>query len=382
MINKLKVALETHKKIIIVIFVVIFLALFSRLIFEGLKLTPVLFQLLFDKEIKIKKAQAKTNINLLGLGIGGGRHDGPNLTDTVMFININEEKNTVTLVSIPRDLWVPEIKAKINTVYAYGEERKKGEGLTLSKKALSGILNQPIDYGIRIDFDGFVKAVDLIGGLNIEVEHVLEDYEYPIAGSEIDTCGHTEEEVQILATSSAQLEAFPCRYEYFHVSSGLQHMDGETALKFVRSRHARGTEGTDFARSKRQAKVISAFREKILSLETLLNPIKVMSLYDTVRENIDTDIEQMEFDDFIKLFQKMRGAKIKSIVLDFGDETTKRPGLLTAPMDATEYKNQWVLIPRLGNGDFSEIQKYINCEIKGDNCLITPNPTIVKSKIK
>ena len=89
----------------------------------------------------------------------------------------------------------------------------------------------------------------MVGGLNVDVERKLDDPEYPISGKEDDPCDHKEEELQALATASSQLEAFPCRYEHLVINPGLQHMDGATALKFVRSRHAKGSEGSDFARS-------------------------------------------------------------------------------------------------------------------------------------
>ncbi|MDO8657907.1 MAG: LCP family protein [Candidatus Levybacteria bacterium] len=367
---------KTKSRKILLLVIILILVILGKYMVGAVKISPVIFQLLFNKNISLKKADH--NINLLLLGTGGGTHEGPNLTDTIIFTSIDQTKNKTTLVSIPRDFWVPDISAKINTAYATGEFKRKGGGLLLTKAVVSKIINQPIDYAIRIDFDGFVRAVDLAGGIDVKVGEALDDYEYPIEGKENDVCGHTPEEVEFLATSSAQLEAFPCRYMYIHYDKGLQHMDGDKALKFVRSRHAKGDEGTDFARSARQAKVIAAFKNKLLSLQTLLNPVKIVSLYETMSQNIDTDIQQSEFDDFVRLFQKMRGAKMQNAVLDYGDEKTNRPGLLTNPLDVSEYDNQWVLIPRLGNGDFSEIQKYIDCEIKIGNCLIAPTLTIIK----
>jgi anionic cell wall polymer biosynthesis LytR-Cps2A-Psr (LCP) family protein len=162
---------------------------------------------------------------------------------------------------------------------------------------------------------------------------------------------------------------------YIFISiKGLQHMDGETALEFVRSRHASGVEGSDFARSKRQEKIIKAFKDKVLSAQTILNPAKVITLYETLKSSIDTDIQQTEFDDFIRLAQKMKNAKIQSAVLDMGDEQTQRPGLLINPPASSDYNYAWVLTPRTGNGNFTEIQKYISCEIKTGNCPVSAKP--------
>lgn len=361
-----------NNKIVKFIIVLILLLFALKIIFTVAKLSPFLFQLLFNRDVQLKKSDH--NINVLLLGIAGGAHEGPNLSDTIIFASLDQKNSRVTLVSIPRDLWVPDIDGKVNTAYAIGQARRKGGGLVLAEAAVSKVVGQPIDYGLRVDFSGFVKAVDLVGGLSVNVEKSFDDFEYPIDGKEDDTCGHKQEELQALATASSQLEAFPCRYQHIHFDKGVTNMNGETALKFVRSRHAQGDEGSDFARSQRQEKVIKAFKDKVFSLGTLVNPAKVLGLFDILQSSIDTDIKQDEFDDFIRLSQKMRTAKIESAVLDYGDDKTQRPGLLINPQISQDYDSQWVLIPRVGNGDFSEIKKYIDCEIKVGNCPISKNP--------
>lgn len=332
----------------------------------AVKISPVLFQLFFNHDISLKKSDG--NVNILLLGTAGGNHEGPDLTDTIIFTSLNPQRNKITLISIPRDLWIADLKQKINYAYAYGENKQKGGGLILTKAIMSKILSQPVDYGIRIDFDGFIKAVDLAGGFDIKIEKAFDDYQYPIAGKEDDPCGHKDEELALLATASSQLEAFPCRYIHIHFDEGLQHMDGQKALQFVRSRHANGDEGSDFARNKRQELILKAFKDKIFSVGTLLNPAKVLNFYDILQKSIDTDIKQDEMDDFIRLAQKMKTAEIKSSVLDFGDSEKGRPGLLLNPPIGRDYDNLWVLIPKAGRDNFSEIQKYVKCEIEVGAC--------------
>jgi LCP family protein required for cell wall assembly len=341
---------------------------------------PFLFQLLFNRGISLKQT-TDSRVNVLLLGIGGGTHDGPNLTDTIIFASLDPKNNKVTLVSIPRDLWVPDLTGsvkKINDAYADGEAIKKGGGLQLAEAVVGKITGQNIDYGIRLDFSGFVKAVDIVGGLDINVDNTFDDYQYPIDGKEADTCGHTQDEMQTLvSTPEDQLpQVFPCRYLHVHFNKGLSHMDGETALEFVRSRHAsQAIEASDFARSKRQEKVISAFKNKVLSAQTLINPGKIINLYTVLQGSIDTDIKQNEFDDFIRLAEKMRNAKIQSVVIDQGDDALQRPGLLVNPPIISDYDYAWTLIPRTGNGNFTEIQNYISCEINKGNCSVVPTPT-------
>jgi len=359
--------------IVVAILVIIFVA-------KTASFYPFLFQLIFNKGVNLK--QTDNRINILVLGIGGGSHDGPNLTDTIILVSLDPKNNKVTLTSIPRDLWIPDLTGdvkKINSAYADGEAVRKGGGLPLAEAVVSKVTGQNVDYGIRIDFSGFVKAVDIIGGLDINVDNTFDDYQYPVDGKEADICGHTQTELQTMASDSADQAVldFPCRYKHIHFDKGLNRMDGETALEFVRSRHAsQAIEASDFARSKRQEKIIKAFKDKILSAQTLINPEKIISLYTTLQGSIDTDIKQDEFDDFIRLATKMRNAKIQSAVIDVGDEQTQRAGLLINPPISSDYFYAWTLVPRVGNGNYLEIQNYVTCEISKGNCLVpqTPKP--------
>jgi LCP family protein required for cell wall assembly len=364
-------AKKTKKSIFYIVLAVLVIVL-GRILFSMIAYLPFLFQLLFNHNIDLKHTDDKVNILLMG--IGGGNHDGPNLTDTIIFSSIDTKTNKISMISIPRDLWVPDIKSKINAAYADGEAKKKGSGLVLSEAVVGKITGQEIDYGVVVDFDGFVKAVDLIGGLDVNVDRTFDDYEYPVEGKEDDTCGLSSSDIQqFIATDSAEVDIqqeFPCRYTHVHFDKGLNHMDGKTALEFVRSRHALGPEGSDFARSARQEKVIKAFKDKIFSLQILTDPGKLINLYSIVKQSISTDIKDTEFDDFIRLIEKVKNAKIETGVLDTGDSSQNRQGLLINPPISEEFGYQWVLIPSKGDGDFSEIQSFVNCELTKGNCTV------------
>src|SRR3989344_850278 len=375
---KLLKMLKKNPRFIVLGILVIFAAIF--VIAKTANFYPFLFNLLFNKDINLKQVNPH-KLNILILGVGGGNHEGPNLTDTIMLASIDEEKNKLTLTSLPRDLWIPELSGsnkKINTAYSYGELKRKGGGLKLTEAVVRKVTGQNIDYGIKIDFSGFVAAVDIIGGLDINVENTLDDYAYPLSGKEDDTCGNSDENIkEFIATGPAELEIqekFSCRYTRLHFDKGPTHMDGETALKFVRSRHALGLEGSDFARSRRQQQIISAFKNKVFSAETLVNPVKLINLYNTIKSSIDTDIKYEELDDFVKLAQKMSKSKVESVVIDYGDESSQRDGLLLEAPISEEYNYLSVLVPRVGNGNFSEISKYIACEIEQGNCRVTQTP--------
>ncbi len=333
----------------------------------------ILYKFVFNKKIELKR-EINGNINILLLGRGGRNHEGPDLTDTMMVAVISPNKNIVNLVSVPRDLWIPDLSAKINSAYSTGQEKER-QGKLLAKTIVGKVIGNQIDYVVVIDFSGFVKLIDHLEGVDVEVKKTFDDYEYPITGKEDDPCGHTSEEIidlsaQISTGSAKELEAFPCRYKHIHFDRGLAHLNGEKALEFARSRHGVNDEGTDFARSQRQQDVINAIRTKVLTLGIILNPIKVLGALNILKENIDTDIKLNEIDDFINLADKMKNAKITSTVIDFGDEKEARPGLLIHPPVSSAQKFQWVLIPRIGNGDFSEIKEYVACIKEGFFCSI------------
>ncbi len=369
-----------RKYIFFIIAVVVIIFAVKIIPFVG-KVSPVLFQYISQKTIQLKKSG--DSVNILLLGVGGGTHEGPDLTDTIIFASLNEKNKNVAMLSIPRDLWVADLSGKVNTAYVIGNEKQKGRGLTLARAVVSKIVGKQINYVLVVNFDGFVKAVNLVGGLDVVVTNTFDDYAYPITGQEDNTCGHADNEIaslsaQIASGSASDLDIFPCRYKHIHFDKGIQHMDGETALEYVRSRHALGSEGSDFARSKRQQAVITAFKNKIFSAQTFLNPAKVVDLYTILAGSIDTDIKQDEIDDFIRLTQNLKNGKITSGVLDTGNEENNYQGLLINPPISPEFENAWVLIPRAGTSDYSQIQNYLNCELNEKTC-ITPTPSVVSN---
>lgn len=338
-------------------------------------LLSVLYGLTVDKAINLVSPK-KESFNIAILGIGGGNHEGPDLTDTIILANINVKQNKVHMFSIPRDLWVDDAKDKINSIYAKAKEKNKS-GLDAVKDALFSIAGQRVDYILVLDFEGFVKLIDHLGGIKVDVARSFQDAEYPVTGKEEDPCGKPEEELENLATLSSQLEAFPCRYKTVSFSKGETVMDGETALEFVRSRHGTGGEGSDFARASRQQLVIQAIKDKAFSLGVILNPVKLIGIYNILKENIDTNIDIEKIDDFIKLAKKLQNGGIKNYVIDEGNPAEDRYGLLVNPPITEKFRYKWVLAPRIGGGDYSEIHDYIDCHIENRECEVTENGILV-----
>lgn len=320
-----------------------------------------------------------SRVNVLLLGIAGDTHDGANLTDTIMVASYNLKANQLYLISIPRDLWLPSFKSKANAVYEIGLSQNNGLGL--SKTVMGNILGIPIHYALRLDFRGFTQAIDTLGGLDMTVDKTFDDYNYPIEGKEDDLCGYQEKEIDFsadqakqlnidpgkrkvfvaldgtIATDSAQEDQgakyFTCRYEHLHFDKGPTHMDGAVALKFVRSRHGTNGEASDFARSKRQEKVLTVIKGKLLSFETFSSPAKISELIATFGRSIDTDISIKDTPEFYKLFRK--ADKIHSFVLD--------DSLLIHPPVA-DYGGAYVLISQ--DDDFSIVSRYVRKILTGE----------------
>jgi len=279
----------------------------------------------------LKNSDGVTNVLLLG--IGGEGHEGGDLTDSILLASFNLKNNKVFLIPIPRDVWIVSMKAKINTAYHYGNERRAGGGRDLAKSAVAETLGIPIHYALVLDFQGFVKAIDAVGGVDVDVQNAFDDYKYPIFGKE-----------------TAEPESD--RYEHVHFDMGMAHMDGTTALKFARSRHSIGDEGTDFSRAARQQKIILAFRDKILSTNTIFSSDTINKLKDSVSSSIDTDIVGREQASFSKVILSL-GSKenISNIVLT---------DYLKNPKNLRNYAGQWVLIP---NPTLEELQNYVKTKL-------------------
>jgi polyisoprenyl-teichoic acid--peptidoglycan teichoic acid transferase len=234
--------------------------------------------------------QLTERVNILLLGIDRRDNDpGPWRTDTMMIVSIDPISKTATLLSIPRDLWVPipdyglgVTEDRINAAHAYGDAYKyPGGGPALAKKTVQYNLGIPIHYYVRVDFRGFEKIIDTIGGIDVDVPKDIVDNEYPT--SDYGT-------------------------ERLYIPAGRQHMNGTLALKYARTRHA----DNDFQRARRQQQVILAVRDKVLSLNIPLS--RIPQLVSTLGESVQTD---MTLDEIMVIAQATRDVKeVKQGLID------------------------------------------------------------------
>ncbi len=322
-----------------IVFAVIILVFSGRIIMSSPSATEWMSGMSFFNKLRKlvpaseKKLTGEENdrINILLLGMGGKNHEGGLLTDTIILASLKPSTKQVSLISIPRDLTAPSSGwRKINTINAYAEQKTPGSGGSATTEAVTELLQEPITYFIRVDFAGFERIIDEIGGVEINVENSFDDYTYPIAGREEDPDYYS-------------------RFEHLHFDSGLQKMNGSTALKYARSRHAFGIEGSDFARAKRQQLLLEAVKEKLLSRQTLLNPSVLTKLVEEFNQDVSTNLNVWEI---IRLWNITKDTQKNQII---NKVLSDAPDGLLAP--STGEDGAYILIPRSGN--FSEIRNMV-----------------------
>ncbi len=258
--------------------------------------------------------------NFLLLGIGGENHDGGELTDTILIASYHHTQNTLSMLSIPRDFWAESgdgYGMRINKIYEYEKERLNDSEAALEhiSEVASKVSNLPIHYFAKIDFDGFVDLIDALGGVKVLVEYPINDPFYPCKNL-LDFCP-------------------------FEIKAGVQKLNGETALQFVRSRKTT----SDFDRAARQQKIIEAIREKAFEKDILTNPKKLKQLWNIFEKRFETNLRFRELIRIGKIADEFNKQNLATIVLN--DEPTFRGGILYAP-NREDYNGAAVLLP---NGD-------------------------------
>jgi LCP family protein required for cell wall assembly len=201
-------------------------------------------------------------LDILVLGVDARPNEGYlTRTDSIMLVGVNPSRLQVSLLSIPRDLFV-DVPGyglqRINTVNVLGEQDEAGSGPALLSSAIADDFGIQMDRYVRLNFDAFVQLVDAVGGVTIDVPRTLIDYEYPTPDG---------------GTIVVQFDP------------GVQAMDGERALAYARTRHA----DDDYARAARQQQVILALSSR------LINPIHWPAAINILTRSVDTNMTLGDF---------------------------------------------------------------------------------------
>jgi LCP family protein required for cell wall assembly len=247
-----------------------------------------------DDVIKLPEPwNGKERINILLLGIDQrvGEKDPCYRTDTMIVFTLDPVTMQAGMLSIPRDIWVPipgYNNNRINTANCIGDTQDyPGGGIALAEKTVEHFLGVNINYAARVNFTAFENFVDRLGGVDIEVPKDIYDAEYPTNdyGTEV-----------------------------FSISKGMQHMDGETALKYARTRHSGNG---DFDRARRQQQVILAVKEKLQDPRTMASLLsQAPALLNELSTSVKTDMTLDQIQQLAVLATKIERDKIKSEVLD------------------------------------------------------------------
>lgn len=226
----------------------------------------------------------RINVLLLGTDDGDSEDfgsDAPKRTDAMLLVSFDPQNDQVSVLSLPRDtrVTIPGRRGhdKINAAYAYG-------GVPLARKTVSNLLQVPINHYMQVDWKGFIKVVDMLGGVDLDVEQDM-DYEDPYADLKI------------------------------HLKKGKQHLNGEKAGEYVRFRH---DEMGDIGRVKRQQKFMKALASQFF---TVSNVVKLPLIIKTALDYMDTDMDIMTMIRAGNCLRIFGDNSIKSVML-YGDFRT------------------------------------------------------------
>src|SRR5574344_2872836 len=224
-------------------------------------------------------ARLNSRINVLLLGIDDGDSDAaadePKRTDAILVASFDPVHNEVALLSIPRDTKVvlPGHSSfdKVNAAYAYG-------GVMMAKQTIANLLRIPIHYYVLVNWQGFIKVVDLLGGVDLYVEKDMK-YDDPYANLHID------------------------------IKQGYQHLDGQRSGEYVRFRH---DELGDIGRVQRQQRFLKALSSEFF---TVGNIIKLPALVNTISKYVDTDMDALTMIRAANSFKLFGGERMRSEML-------------------------------------------------------------------
>ncbi len=231
---------------------------------------------------RLKQENGITGVLIVGLDTRdkGAVEQGVNNTDSIIVALYNHQTKTTSLISFPRDLYVPyyinnkgPYHARINAIYSTGEQRTDvDDGFDLLQDTVERILNQKIQYRVIVKLKGVEDLVDAIGGVDIEIPTYLK-VKYPN-----DYPGKDGKSWNT--------------WLYYEFKPGTQHLDGEHALVWSRFRKVvKGdmTYASDFSRAERQQQVLDAIKEKALNDEGSIpqKAKKYFNILKTAGDNID-----------------------------------------------------------------------------------------------
>lgn len=276
------------------------------------------------------------------MGYGGAGHDGAYLTDSMMVAIVDPSHRTLTLLSIPRDAWVPLVFSdqttvynKLNTAYSFASDAslysdrlprykgKQGPG-SFASDTTARLLGIPVPYYLALDFAGFREAVNALGGIDVTVPDAFSAW-YP-----------TNDDPSIDPS-----------WTEVKFDKGRQHMDGERAIRYSRAREAidNPNEGTDFARSQRQRLIIEAFKDRLFQPAGLVH---IPELLGVAARHVDTN------------YSVPSALQIAQLAVGWGDVRAFQAALTNENYltDSTGPEGTYTLVPDSPDRSWAQVQAF------------------------
>lgn len=286
----------------------------------------------------LDKEESRFDMLLLGMR-GHGDPNGGILADTVILASYDKGRGKAAIVSIPRDLYIDlpgqTKRAKINEVYALGEQQSPGGGgIGLAKQVVSFLTGIYIDHAVVVNFEAFQKLIKLVDGVEVtRVAPFKEDKQWRFEGVAGSPYWYKENN---LAGEEGWV---------FTIPAGKSTLDANSALYYARSRYT----SSDFDRMHRQQEIIFALKNKIMNVGELVNPLRLFRILDILGSNVETDMNITEINEALENVRGNTWDDVSKFVIDDSEE-----GLLVAD----NIEGQFVLLPKGGN--FHNIRKFFS----------------------
>ena len=260
--------------------------------------------------------------NILVLGRPGQGYSGGDLTDTIILVHLGPVEGRATLISLPRDLLVKvpgqDNFTKINSLYYL-------VGIEGLREKVEEITDLSIDHYILVDLAVVKEIIKLVDGLNVYVPQDIDDPYFPGANY---------------------------TYQAFVLKAGWRYLDGESTLKYIRTRYT--SPNGDFDRMARQQQIIRLVKQKVLALNPLWNFPTYFKIFNTLKNHIQTDLGLMEMKSLWQTAQELNVDQITHLVID-----KKRTNLLVGDQVMFGGQVASVVYPKVGQGNYNEIHEYI-----------------------
>lgn len=303
---------------------------------------------MFTSKVRLDQdARGRTNILIFGTSgysMNESAWDGAFLTDSIMIASIDQEKHNAYLISLPRDLYVKRTcsaidkstAGKLNEVFhcGYSANKREENGAQNLSRHIAKMLDIDIHYYIHADWTALIKAVDAVGGVDIKID---------------------SKDPRGIYDSLTKLK---------YKNGEIAHLNGEKALALARARNHNagdyGLAGGNYDREKNQQKILIALQKKALSLGTILNPVAVNGLLDSMGNNLITSFKTNQVQTLVDIANNIKPEQIKQ--LPFVGREDQGPDLVATYTEDGKYKGEK---PTAGLYNYSDIRNYLKKHLYG-----------------